>query len=69
MVLMTTAAFAESTPIVGNVSSKCTIWTDTAGVYGNPTPDNLSTAAGDGGVQPVIRYDVSIADYYTAKIS
>tara|TARA_Y100000389_G_scaffold55515_1_gene51350 strand:- start:342 stop:872 length:531 start_codon:yes stop_codon:yes gene_type:complete len=67
--LVATVVFAESTPIVGNVSSKCTIWTDTAGVYGNPTPDNLSTASGDGGVQPVIRYDVSIADYYTAKIS
>jgi len=63
------AAFAADVPITGNVASKCTIYTDTAGVYGNPTPDELSTAAADGGVQPIIRYDVAIADYYTAKIS
>ena len=60
--------YAAETPIVGNVSSKCSIYTDTAGVYGNPTPDALSTDPADGGVQPVIRYDVSIADYYKAKI-
>lgn len=64
-----TAVAAEDIPIVGNVSSKCTIYTDTAGVYGNPTPDALSTAAADGGVMPVVRYDVAIADYYLAKIA
>ena len=64
-----TAIAAEEVPIVGNVSSKCTIYTDTAGVYGNPTPDELSTAPADGGVLPVVRYDVAIADYYTAKIA
>ena len=66
---LATTAFAENIPITGNVSSKCTIYTDTAGVYGNPTPDELSTAATDGGVMPIVRYDVAIADYYTAKIS
>lgn len=66
---MTTAAFAADTPIEGNVSSKCSIYTDVSGVYGNPNPDELSTTAADGGVEPIIRYDVSIADYYTAKIS
>lgn len=68
-IVMSTAAFAADTPIVGNVESKCSIYTDTAGVYGNPNPDELSTLPADGGVQPIIRYDVSIADYYTAKIS
>ena len=67
--LMSSAAFANDTPITGNVSSKCSIFTDTPGVYGNPTPDELSTLTADGGVAPVIRIDVSIADYYTAKIS
>tara|TARA_R110000782_G_scaffold247961_1_gene334831 strand:+ start:231 stop:692 length:462 start_codon:yes stop_codon:yes gene_type:complete len=66
---MTTAVMAEETLIVGNVSTKCSIFTDTAGVYGNPTPDELSTLPADGGVYPIIRYDVSVADYYTAKIS
>ena len=60
---------AAETPITGNVASKCSIFTDTAGVYGNPTPDELSTIPADGGVYPVVRYDVAIADYYTAKIS
>lgn len=62
-------AYAADTPITGNVSSKCSIYTDVAGVYGNPNPDELSTLPADGGVMPIIRYDVSIADYYTAKIS
>lgn len=63
------SAFAADTPITGNVASKCSIHTDVAGVYGNPNPDELSTIPTDGGVMPIIRYDVSIADYYTAKIS
>ena len=62
-------ANAESVPITGSVSSKCSIYTDTVGVYGNPTPDALSTDPVDGGVFPVVRYDVTSADYYTAKIS
>ena len=62
-------AFAETIPITGNVSSKCTIYTDVAGVYGNPAPDELDTDPIKGGVDPVVRYDVTVADYYTAKIS
>lgn len=67
--LMIATMASAQTPITGNVSSKCSIYTDTPGVYGNPTPDVLSTAPADGGVVPVIRYDVSIADAYKAKIS
>ena len=66
---LSSASLAEEFPIVGNVESKCTIYSDTAGVYGNPTPDELSTDATDGGIQPIVRYDVAVADYYTAKIS
>jgi len=51
------------------VQSKCVINTDTAGIYGNPTPDKLSTAPADGGVMPIIRYDVSLADAYTARVT
>jgi len=60
---------AEEIPITGNVESKCVIVTDTAGVYGNPTPSNLSTDPTDGGVTPIVRYDVSMAEYYKALIS
>lgn len=62
-------ASAEDVVITGNVQSKCVINTDVAGVYGNPTADKLSTAPADGGVIPVVRYDVSLADAYTARIT
>ena len=67
--LMIATMASAQTPITGNVSSKCSIYTDTPGVYGNPTPDVLSTAPADGGVTPVVRYDVATAAAYTAKIS
>jgi hypothetical protein len=62
------SATAEETPIEGTVEAKCVITTDTVGVYGNPVPYKLSNAATDGGVLPVIRYDVISADYYKASI-
>lgn len=67
--LTATSAYGENVTITGNVQSKCVINTDTLGVYGNPTADKLTTAAADGGVMPVVRYDVSLADAYTARIS
>ena len=68
-VAIASSSLAEETTITGNVSSKCSIYTDVAGVYGNPNPDELSTLPADGGVMPVLRYDVSIANYYSAKIA
>ena len=60
---------AQTTPITGIVESKCSIFTDIQGVYGNPTPNTLSTARSAGGVLPVIRFDVASADYYKARIA
>ena len=68
-VMFAVNAFAEEIPIQGNVESKCVIITDTTGVYGNPTPSNLSTDTVDGGVAPIVRYDVSQGEYYKALIS
>jgi len=62
-------AHAESVPITGNVSSKCSIYTSVSGVYGNPAPDELNTDPVKGGVDPIVRFDVTAADYYIAKIS
>ena len=45
---------AIDVPIEGNIESKCVITTDTPGVFGNPTPDALSTLPTDGGVMPII---------------
>ncbi len=63
------STFAADVPIVGNVESKCIITTDTEGVYGNSTPSNLSTDNADGGVEPVVKFDVLQADAYKALIS
>jgi len=66
---MSLGAYANGVPIVGTVDSKCVVTTDTFGVYGNPSPSILSTDAADGGVLPIIRYDVIQADYYKALIT
>ena len=55
--------------ITGSVEAKCVIQTTKNGVYGNPIASKLSTTTSDGGILPVIRYDVSIADSYTANIT
>ena len=68
-VLGATSAYANEVPIEGSVSSKCSVYTDTPGVYGNPTSSTLSTDPTDGGVDPIVRYDVVLADAYKAKIS
>ena len=66
---MASRASAVEVPIVGNVAAKCVIIPDTSGVYGNPTADKLSTAAADGGVQPIVRFDVLQADFFKAVIT
>jgi len=63
------SSYAEDIPITGSVESKCIVTQDTAGVYGNPSPESLTTASASGGVHPVVRYDVIQADYYMAKIT
>ena len=63
------SAVAAEVPIMGSVDSKCVVTTDTQGVYGNPTPNKLTTNLSSGGVPPIVRYDVIQADYYKAVIS
>ena len=69
--LLTSSAviLAAEAPIVGNVQTRCLITTDTNGVFGNPVPSKLSTASADGGIVPVVRYDVTLADAYLAKVT
>ena len=64
-----TVVFATDVPIQGNVQSRCLITTSVPGVYGNPLPEKLSTKVADGGVVPIVRYDISLADAYKAKIT
>jgi len=67
--LITFTAQAENVPITGNVQSRCVISVDTPGVYGNPNAYTLTTASTDGGVQPIVRFDVTLADAYYAQIT
>lgn len=64
-----TAAMAVDSPITGIVEPKCSIWTETAGVYGHPLPYKLSTESADGGVHASIRVDVAQADYYKTRFT
>ena len=62
-------AYATQVPVMGNVESKCVVTQDVVGVFGNPQPGTLSTNPSDGGVMPIVRYDVVQASYYTARIT
>lgn len=64
----TTAMAFTEVPITGNVESKCVITTDTPGVYGNPVSNILSTSPIDGGVEPIVRYDIIEAGSYKAVL-
>ena len=64
-----TMAHADNPTIRGTVASKCSVYTTTQGVFGNPSPNTLSTAPADGGVQPIVRYDVAIGNYYYGRIT
>lgn len=69
LALASCGAYAEDVPITGQVQSRCIISTEVAGVYGNPNAYTLTTTPSDGGVLPIVRYDVSLADAYKARIT
>ena len=46
--------------INGSVESRCTVNTDTPGVYGNPNAYTLTTTPASGGQKPIVRFDVSL---------
>jgi len=55
--------------INGSVESRCTVNTDTPGVYGNPNAYTLTTTPASGGQKPIVRFDVSLANAYYAQVS
>jgi hypothetical protein len=69
MIFFAFAAHATDVPITGNVQSRCVITVDTPGVYGNPNSYTLTTTPADGGVKPIVRFDVTLADAYYAQIT
>jgi len=68
LALLALPALGEEAIITGNIESKCQINTDINGVFGNPTAGTLSTLPTDGGVMPIIRYDVALGEAYTARV-
>ena len=69
LLMSATSVMAVDSPINGVVEPKCSIWTETNGVYGHPLPYKLSTESADGGVHASIRVDVAQADYYKTKFT
>ena len=69
LLMSTNSAMATDSPINGLVEPKCSVYTETQGVYGHPLPNKLSTASADGGVTTTIRYDIAQADFYKAQIT
>lgn len=67
--LLSGSVVAANVPITGTVQSRCSIVADVPGVYGNPNAYTLTTSPSDGGVLPVVRVDVTLADAYKAQIS
>ena len=69
LLLSANSALATDSPINGTVQPKCSVYTETQGVYGHPLPNKLSTVAADGGVTASIRYDIAQANFYKAQIT
>ena len=67
--IMTASYALADAPISGSVQSRCVVTTDTPGVYGNPNAYTLTTDPSDGGVLPIVRFDVTLADAYYAQIT
>ena len=67
--LMPKEVAAENIDITGTVQSRCTVNTDTPGVYGNPSAHQLTTLPASAGQVPIVRIDVSLANAYKAQIS
>ena len=67
--LMPKEVAAENIDITGTVQSRCTVNTDTPGVYGNPNAYTLTTAPASAGQKPIVRIDTTLANAYNAIIS
>ena len=69
LILSATPILAENIDITGTVQSRCTVNMDTPGAYGNPNAHTLTTAPASSGVDPIVRFDVTLANAYHAQVS
>ena len=69
LIITAIPVLAENIDITGTVQSRCTVNTDTPGYYGNPNAYTLTTLPASAGQEPIIRFDVTLADAYYAQVS
>ena len=69
LLMSANSAMATDSPINGSVQPKCSVYTETQGVYGNPLPNKLDTLPASGGTKASIRYDIAQANFYLARIT
>jgi len=67
LMLAFSPVLAENIYINGDVASRCSIVEDTAGRWGNPSANVLTTLPASGGQVPVIRFDYSLANAFYAS--
>jgi hypothetical protein len=68
-ILGATPILAENVDITGTVQSRCTVNMDTPGAYGNPNAFTLTTLPSSSGQEPIVRFDVTLANAYHAQVS
>jgi len=64
-----TPILAENIDVTGEVQSRCTVNVDTPGIYGNPNAYTLTTLPASAGQEPIVRFDVTLANAYFAQVS
>ena len=69
LILGATPILAENIDVTGTVQSRCTVNVDTPGIYGNPNAYTLTTLPASAGQEPIVRFDVTLANAYHAQVS
>ena len=69
LILGATPILAENIDVTGTVQSRCTVNVDTPGIYGNPNAYTLTTLPASAGQEPIVRFDVTLANAYFAQVS
>lgn len=69
LMLSTKLSYAETSTMTGIVQSKCSIWTEVNGTYGNSLSTKLDTTPSSGGVKGNVRVDVLQAAAYKVRFT
>lgn len=69
MLFAVNLANAETSTMTGVVQSKCSVWTEVSGVYGNSLSHKLDTTPSSGGVKGNVRVDVQQASAFKVRFT